>query len=78
MPADAAEYLFRDSKGGPQRHGESFTVTTNVVSVVEDAVLSTKHDCWSAMRKVLTVYEIKNSKKQCFNAYANICMPLLK
>lgn len=38
----AEKYLSAESVGRPQRHGESLTVTADVVTVVEDGVLGTK------------------------------------
>lgn len=51
----ALRYLFGYSVGGPQRHGQDFTVGTDIVTVMQDAVFSLKHHCWSTMRKVLAV-----------------------
>lgn len=38
----AGKYLSAESVGCPQRHGESLTITADVVTVVEDGVLGTK------------------------------------
>ena len=56
------QYLSADSVWCPQRHRESLTVATDVVSVVEDGVFGAEEDSRSTMRQVLVIWEGRSTE----------------
>lgn len=58
------QYLSAGSVRCPDGHGQSFTVATDVVAVVQDAVFGTEEDSRPTERQVPAVYERKSADKQ--------------
>lgn len=51
----SGQYLSAQSVGCPERHRESFTVATDVVTVVEDGVLGTEENSRTTVRQISAV-----------------------